>query len=84
MSERRDDTTEPLEHDAPTTRERRPQNYYYDDGTNYEVYDPAEDVEGVEKEDEANGEDNPATGDCRLLDRGMIDHRQRKAVQALK
>ncbi len=45
MSERRDDTTEPVEHDAPLERERKPQNYYYDDGTNYEVYDAAKDVD---------------------------------------
>jgi hypothetical protein len=43
MSERRNDTTEPLERDAPPAPERQPQNYYYDDGTGYEVYDPAED-----------------------------------------
>lgn len=45
MSERRDDTTEPVERDAPPERERKPQNYYYDDGTGYEVYDPAQDDE---------------------------------------
>ena len=50
MSERRDDTTEPGERDAPPARERAPQNYYYDDGTGYEVYDPAAD----EDEDETN------------------------------
>lgn len=43
MSERRDDTTEPRERDAPPERERAPRNYYYDDGTGYEVYDPAND-----------------------------------------
>ena len=53
MSERRDDTTEPLEHDAPPPRERRPQNYYYDDATNYEVYDPAKD----EEDDQASAGD---------------------------
>jgi hypothetical protein len=52
MSERRDDTTEPGERDAPPERERTPRNYYYDDGTGYEVYDPAED------------EDEPDTGDA--------------------
>ena len=45
MSERRDDTTEPSERDAPPEPERQPQNYYYDDGTGYEVYDPAKDDE---------------------------------------
>jgi hypothetical protein len=53
MSERRDDTTEPSEHDAPPMPERQPQNYYYDDGTGYEVYDPAED----EDEDNKRGDE---------------------------
>jgi hypothetical protein len=53
MSERRDDTTEPSEHDAPPEPERQPQNYYYDDGTGYEVYDPAKD----EDEDETNNKE---------------------------
>jgi len=56
MSERRDDTTEPDEN-AAAGRERAPQNYYYDDGTGYEVYDPAQDEGeadgGNEKEAEA-------------------------------
>ena len=53
MSEQRDDTTEPVERDdAPLEREREPQNYYYDDGTNYEVYDAAKD----EDEDNENRE----------------------------
>ena len=58
MSERQDDTTEPSERDAPPERERQPQNYYYDDGTNYEVYDPAEDDESVGREDEASRQNN--------------------------
>lgn len=58
MSERRDDTTEPSERDAPLERERQPQNYYYDDGTGYEVYDPAEDDESVGSEDGASSQDN--------------------------
>ena len=43
MSEREpDDTPKPA--DAPTPeRERRPGDYYYDDATGYEVYDPARD-----------------------------------------
>ncbi|HEY0100622.1 MAG TPA: hypothetical protein VGB76_16875 [Pyrinomonadaceae bacterium] len=49
MSERQDDTTEPRERDAPTERESRPQNYYYDDGTGYEVYDPAQEEEDEEE-----------------------------------
>jgi hypothetical protein len=64
MSERRDDTTEPDERDAPPTRERAPQNYYYDDGTGYEVYDPAED------EDEPDGSDAGEAGDDDELRRG--------------
>ena len=49
MSERRDDTTEPDEN-AGAERERAPQNYYYDDGTGYEVYDPAKDEETDDEE----------------------------------
>jgi hypothetical protein len=52
MSERRDDTTEPSERDAPLERERKPPNYYYDDGTNYEVYDPANEDDELEANDE--------------------------------
>lgn len=48
MSERRDDTTEPPERDAPPEPERKPHNYYYDDGTGYEVYDPAKDEDDEE------------------------------------
>jgi hypothetical protein len=50
MSERRDDTTESARHDAPPEDERKPHNYYYDDGTGYEVYDPVKD-----EEDDENG-----------------------------
>jgi hypothetical protein len=42
MSQRRDDTTDAPD-DAPTRRERAPGDYYYDDATGYEVYDPAQD-----------------------------------------
>lgn len=48
MSERRDDTTQPGERDAPPESERAPQNYYYDDGTGYEVYNPDEDDDETE------------------------------------
>ena len=58
MSERRDDTTEPVERDAPPERERKPQNYYYDDGTNYEVYDPAKDDELEAGDEETAGDDS--------------------------
>jgi hypothetical protein len=52
MSERRDDTTEPPEPAAPPAPERQPQNYYYDDGTGYEVYDPTqEDEDGTDNEE---------------------------------
>ena len=51
MNERRDDTTEPDErNETPDTRERAPHSYYYDDGTGYEVYDPATDNESEEEE----------------------------------
>lgn len=53
MSERRDDTTEPRERDAPSEPERQPQNYYYDDGTGYEVYDPASDEDDGQESAEA-------------------------------
>jgi|GEM_PF-1165219 len=51
MSERRDDTTEPGERDAPPEPERAPRNYYYDDGTGYEVYDPATDEDDTDESD---------------------------------
>ncbi|HEV2881642.1 MAG TPA: hypothetical protein VGX24_10230 [Pyrinomonadaceae bacterium] len=51
MSERRDDTTQPGEPDAPPTRERAPQNYYYDDATGYEIYDPATDEDETDESD---------------------------------
>jgi hypothetical protein len=51
MCERQNDTTEPVERsDAPPPSEPAPGSYYYDDGTGYEIYDPAED------EDEAGDE----------------------------
>ncbi len=49
MSEQRDDTPE---HDAEPPREREPGNYYYDDGTGYEPYDPAADDEPRSEEEE--------------------------------
>lgn len=51
MSEPRDDTTEPDERAAPPEPEREPQNYYYDDGTGYEVYDPAADEDEPDASD---------------------------------
>ena len=51
MSERRDDTTEPGERDAPPEPERTPRNYYYDDATGYEIYSPTE--EDAERGDAA-------------------------------
>ena len=47
--------------DAPTRPdpERRPLGYYYDDGTNYETYDPCaeEEREGQDGETRANPEE---------------------------
>jgi hypothetical protein len=67
MSERRDDTTEPGERDdARPAPERAPRNYYYDDGTGYEVYDPAEDEDepdGVDAEEAADGGDTEEATD---------------------
>ncbi len=40
MSERRDNTTEPT---GRVPAEREPGDYYYDDATGYEPYDPAQD-----------------------------------------
>ena len=59
MCERQNDTTEPGERDAPPAGERPPASYYYDDATNYEIYDPAEDAEDEVEEDvdEACGPD---------------------------
>ena len=54
MCERRDDTTESARRDVPLEDEREPHNYYYDDATGYEVYDPAKD------EDKDESGDSPA------------------------
>jgi len=49
MSEREPDDT-PKSADAPTAeRERRPGDYYYDDATGYEPYDPDAD-DGVDED----------------------------------
>jgi hypothetical protein len=53
MTERRDDTTQPGEPVAPTPPERAPQNYYYDDGTGYEIYDPTTDEDETDDGDAA-------------------------------
>jgi hypothetical protein len=52
MSQRRDDTTEPLPR-APAHDERAPGSYYYDDATGYELYDPVQD-EDEEDDDRAD------------------------------
>ncbi|HLL14621.1 MAG TPA: hypothetical protein VK388_06130 [Pyrinomonadaceae bacterium] len=71
MSERQDDTTQPRERDAPPEPERAPRNYYYDDGTGYEVYDPATDTDEPDESDageaardaeDAAREDDPRRG----------------------
>ncbi|HZH30421.1 MAG TPA: hypothetical protein VEY11_06620 [Pyrinomonadaceae bacterium] len=65
MDERRDDTTQPGEHDgAPLAPERTPRNYYYDDGTGYEIYDPAADEDDEdEAENTKESEDAGLTGE---------------------
>ena len=64
MSERRDDTTQPGEHDPPLEPERAPRNYYYDDGTGYEIYDPAADEDDEdEAENTKESEDAGLTGE---------------------
>jgi len=67
MSERRDDTTE-ADENAADERERAPQNYYYDDGTNYEVYDPDKDEEegterNIDARDFMSNNEKPTEGD---------------------
>ncbi|MCA1566437.1 MAG: hypothetical protein LC803_12510 [Acidobacteria bacterium] len=65
MSERRDDTTQPGEPDAPPTRERAPQKYYDDDATGYEIYDPATDEDEDETDDgnaAETADDEPGRG----------------------
>jgi hypothetical protein len=65
MTERQDDTTQPRERDAPPEPERAPRNYYYDDGTGYEVYDPAtdEDDEADDAGDTDNADDTDGAGE---------------------
>ena len=46
MSEHRDDTPE---QDVPSRTERKPGDYYYDDSTGYEIYDPTKDQEEEEE-----------------------------------
>jgi hypothetical protein len=38
-------------------REREPKNYYYDDGTGYEIYEEEEDIEEEIEEDDNLKED---------------------------
>lgn len=47
MNERRDDTTKPAGESRPT---RAPGDYYYDDATGYEIYNPEDDGGGAEGE----------------------------------
>ena len=49
MSQRRDDTTDAPEERAPAKRERAPGDYYYDDATGYEIYDPTQDKDEVDE-----------------------------------
>lgn len=53
MSERRDDTPE---QDEESRAVRKPGDYYYDDATGYEIYDPTKDHE-AEEEDERKSEE---------------------------
>ena len=53
MSERRDDTTEPAP-ESLRERESESRNYYYDDGTGYEVFDPEASEGDAEEEDAAD------------------------------
>jgi hypothetical protein len=49
MSQRRDDTTDEQQR-APAKRERAPGDYYYDDATGYEVYDPTQDQDEADED----------------------------------
>jgi ribosomal 30S subunit maturation factor RimM len=51
MSEQTDNTPEEI-NPSPDEPQRRPGDYYYDDATGYEIYDPAKDDENGEEEDE--------------------------------
>ena len=58
MNERRDDTTKPEAESRPT-RDRG--DYYYDDATGYETYEPEEveeDKAGEDKTEEARDEED--------------------------
>jgi hypothetical protein len=64
MTERQDDTTQPGERDAPPEPESAPRNYYYDDGTGYEVYDPATDEDDdADDTDDTDNADNADDAD---------------------
>jgi hypothetical protein len=50
MSERRDDTTEPIDPSGEEKERTKPGSYYYDDSTGYEIYNPEEDDEEDEED----------------------------------
>ncbi|MGI8653709.1 MAG: hypothetical protein ACR2LC_00665 [Pyrinomonadaceae bacterium] len=48
MSEQTDDTTEHTDAPPVADDKKSRRSYYYDDATNYEIYDPAKEVEEEE------------------------------------
>lgn len=61
MSERHQDDTPEAAARSRVEREREPRNYYYDDGTGYELYDP-------EKDDQNEDGENTGSGDLKRPD----------------
>jgi hypothetical protein len=50
MSEQPDDTSEDADASPVAEDKKSRRSYYYDDATNYEIYDPAKDNEEEERE----------------------------------
>jgi hypothetical protein len=73
MGERQDDTTQPGERDAPPEPERAPGNYYYDDGTGYEIYDPAADDDDTDESEMNKSEADEGKTDEGKTDEGKTD-----------
>lgn len=56
MSERRDDTSEETNAPPIAGDKKSRRSYYYDDATNYEVYDPANDEEETQESENRSQE----------------------------
>ncbi len=57
MRERPGDDTTDAAARSRVEREGKPRNYYYDDGTGYEVYQPEDDDNAGTRDDEADDEE---------------------------